>query len=171
MNLALCDDETAQLAQTEALLQRYQAQRPQMDWTVATFSSPSALLEHICVRGTFDIYLLDVIMPGENGIELGLQIRKLDHGGRIVYLTASPDFAVDSYQAKASGYLLKPVEEARLFPLLDDLAESWQRERQSFITLKTRDGIQRLPIHTIVYGELVRRCVHYHLADLSLIHI
>lgn len=165
MRLALCDDEKSQLAQTEALLQRYQAQRLQTDWTVTTFSSSSALLEHICVRGTFDLYLLDVIMPGENGIELGLQIRKLDQGGRIVYLTASPDFAVDSYQAKASGYLLKPVEQARLFPLLDDLTESWQRERQSFITIKTRDGIQRLPIHTIVYGELVKRCVHYHLAD------
>ena len=67
------------------------------------------------MRGTFDIYLLDVIMPGQNGIELGLSIREFDQGGRIIYLTASSDFAVDSYRAKASDYLLKPLDKSRLF--------------------------------------------------------
>lgn len=133
------------------------------------FASGITLLDHLRTKGTFDVYLLDVIMPGENGIELGLEIRELDQGGRIVYLTASPDFAVDSYQAKASDYLLKPLERDRLFRTLDRLVLDLERERRSYATIKTRDGFRRISLRSIVYGELAGRCVHYHLADGSVV--
>jgi len=165
MDLALCDDEQAQLAQAQEFLREYREQHPEIDLTVCAFTSGSALLEHLRVKGTFDIYLLDIIMPGENGIELGMNIRKLDQGGHIIYLTASPDYAVDSYRARATGYLLKPLGKRQLFSLLDDLTEQWLRRRQSFVTIKTRNGLQRVPLYTVVYGELVDRCVRYHLSD------
>lgn len=158
-----------QLAQAEAFLREYRSLRPDLELNVTAFSSGAALLEHLRVKGTFDIYLLDVIMPGQNGIELGLSIREFDQGGRIVYLTTSPDFAVDSYRAKASDYLLKPLEQARLFQALDDITESMTRENQVFVTIKARDGLRRLPLHSIVYGELVGRCVQYNLSDGSMI--
>lgn len=136
---------------------------------MASFSSSAALLEHLRFKGAFDIYLLDIIMPGRNGIELGLSIREFDQGGRIIYLTTSPDFAVDSYRAKASDYLLKPLDKSRLFPALDDIMESIMRERQAFVTLKAKEGLRRLPLHSVIYGELVGRCVQYHLSDGSVI--
>lgn len=151
--------------QIEALLREYRALRPGMELTVAAFRSGADLLEHLYTRGAFDVYLLDVIMPVENGIELGLGIREADRGGHIVYLTASPDFAVDSYRAKASDYLLKPPDRSRLFQALDDVAGRLAQERRAFVTIKTRDGLRRLPLRSIVYGELVRRCVRYNLSD------
>ena len=128
-----------------------------------------ALLEHLRVRGTFDIYLLDVIMPGQNGIELGLSIREFDQGGRIIYLTASSDFAVDSYRAKASDYLLKPLDKSRLFQSLDNIIKSLELEPHACVMIKTREGLRRLPLHSIVYGELVGRCIQYHLSNGSVI--
>lgn len=100
---------------------------------------------------------------------MGLRIREFDLGGRIIYLTASPDFAVDSYRTKASDYLLKPLDKNRLFSTLDGIIEDIMRERQDFVTIKTREGLRRFPLHRIVYGELVSRCVHYHLSDGSVI--
>ncbi len=146
-------------------MRQYRAMHPDLGLAVSAFTSGGALLEHLRVKGNFDIYILDVIMPGENGIELGLDIRKLDQGGHIIYLTASPAFAVDSYRAKATDYLLKPLEKHRLFSLLDELAQQWLRRRQCFVTIKTREGLQRISLHTIVYGELADRCVRYHLSD------
>lgn len=147
----------------------YSALHAGAEFTVIAFSSGSALLEHLCIKGIFDIYLLDVIMPGQNGIELGLNIRRFDQGGHIIYLTASPDFAVDSYRTKASDYLLKPLNRDRLFQSLDGTLERLMRQRQAFITIKTRDGLRRLPLHSIVYGELIGRCVQYNLAGGSVI--
>lgn len=169
IKIALCDDERTQLAQTEAFLQEYRGLHPDLELTVAAFSSGADLLEHLRFKGTFDIYLLDVIMPGQNGIALGLSIREFDQGGCIIYLTSSPYFAVDSYRTRASDYLLKPLDKDRLFQALDDITERLTRERQAFISIKTRDGLRRLPLHCLVYGELVRRCVQYHLSDGSVI--
>lgn len=136
---------------------------------MTAFSSGTALLEHLRFKGTFDIYLLDIIMPEQNGIELGLSIREVDLGGRIIYLTTSPDFAVDSYRTKASDYLLKPLDKNHLFSTLDGIIEDIMRQCQDFVTIKTREGLRRFPLHCIVYGELANRCVQYHLSDGSVI--
>lgn len=169
IKIALCDDENEQLMFTESLLQEYRTLHPEMDLSVVSFSSGIALLEHLRVKNTFDLYLLDVIMPGIDGIELGLSIREFDQGGHIVYLTASPDFAVDSYRARASDYLLKPLGKNRLYQVLDKVLERLAQERCAFVTIKTQDGFRRLPLRSIVYGELVGRRIQYNLADGSAI--
>ena len=69
----------------------------------------------------FDIILLDVVMPLLNGIEAANELREKDKNVKIVFLTSSPEFAVASYTVKASNYLLKPVEPAKLFACLDEL--------------------------------------------------
>lgn len=163
--IAICDDEQNQLALTEALLREYHELHPELDLRVGTFTSGAALLEHLRVNGSFDIYLLDVLMPDSNGIDLGLKIRAVDQGGYILYLTTSPDYAIDSYLTKASQYLLKPVKKDLLFRALDEAIQNWQREHQTFVTIKTRKGLQRLSIREVVYGELVGHCVQYHLVD------
>lgn len=165
MRLALCDDEAQQLVQTEAFLAEYSAQRPDTPVTVTSFPSGTVLLEHLRSKGTFDLYLLDMLMPGENGIQLGMDIRALDEVGHIAYLTSSPDFAVDSYRVKAMDYLLKPLEKGRLFQVLDETAETLRRREQAYVTIKTREGLRRLSLVSVVYAELVGRCVHYHLSD------
>lgn len=169
VKLALCDDDRLQLDLLDALLEEYSRQRPQAELTVTAFSSAALLLEHLRAKGAFDIYLLDVIMPEENGIELGLHIREIDRAGHIVYLTASPDFAVDSYRARASDYLLKPVDKTRLFETMDGILERLTQEQGAFVAIKTRDGLRRLPLWSVIYGELVDRCVHYHLLDGSVL--
>ena len=169
IKIALCDGDAMQLAHMEALLQDYRLHRPGTDLTSASFSSAIALLEHLRLKNTFDLYFLDVIMPGADGIELGLNIREFDQGGHIVYLAFSPDFAVDSYRARASGYLIKPLEKNRLFQVLDEILERLARERCAFLTVKTQDGFRRLPLRSIVYGELAGRRIQYHLTDGSVV--
>ena len=165
ISIAICDDESVQLAQTEALLREYRSLHPDIELSAASFSSSAALLEHLRVKGAFDIYLLDVIMPGQDGIELGLSIREADQGGHIVYLTTSPDFALDSYRVRASDYLLKPLDKDRLFQSLDGIIRNLENTRQIFVTVKTRKGLRRIPLHYVVYCELVGRCVQYYLSD------
>lgn len=168
LQIALCDDEPAQLELTKALLKEYRHTRPELDLRTTTFAA-AALLEHLRVNGNFDLYFLDILMPGMNGIELGVKIRMIDSGGRILYLTTSTDYAIDSYRAKASGYLLKPVRKECLFPILDEAVENWLGSNQAYVTIKTRDGLQRCPIRAVVFSELVGRCVHYHLVDGSML--
>ena len=169
INISICDDETVQLAQTEAFLREYSARHPDTELTTAVFSSGAALLEHLRVKGAFDIYLLDVIMPDKNGIELGMNIREADGDGHIIYLTTSPDFALDSYRVKAADYLLKPLDKEQLFRSLDGAVNNLEKKRRTFAAIKTKEGLRRVPIRCIVYGELAGSRIQYHLSDGSVI--
>ena len=53
------------------------------------------------------------------GMETAKRIRRADHGCRIIFITTSPEFAVESYRYRAHHYLLKPVGAQQLFEILD----------------------------------------------------
>lgn len=165
LTIALCDDEAGQRREMLQLLAEYRALHPDAELRETAFSSPSALLEQVRRTGGFDLYLLDVIMPGQNGIALGMEVRKLDSGAVMIYLTVSPDYAVDSYRARAFYYLLKPVEREHFFSVLDEAIEKIRSERSASISVKTKNGLRLLPVRSIQYGELVRRCASYVLPD------
>ena len=56
-----------------------------------------------------DIVLLDIRMPGLNGIETAHHLNTLDHPPAIVFTTAYDEYAVEAFEARAIGYVLKPV--------------------------------------------------------------
>ena len=115
LKLALCDDDPQQCAAVGALLQEYAALRPALAAKLSIFSSSWELLADEEEGACFDLYVLDVVMPEVSGIELGVKLRELGRSGAIIYLTISPEYAVDSYAAQAFYYLMKPVEPERLW--------------------------------------------------------
>lgn len=165
IQIALCDDDRVHIGEVEALLHEYFEEYPDITIKIKSFSRGPHLLEYIRTHDVFDLYLLDIIMPQENGIDLGRKIRGIDKGGTIFYLTSSIDFAVDAFPVKVSRYLLKPIEKACFFQALDAWVEEWLGNYKKFFTIKTRFGIQRITVRNLVYGELIGHCIHYHLSD------
>lgn len=157
LRIAICDDEEDELAATRAAMEEYLAERG-LSADVETFADGKSLL--FAMSEPFDLYLLDVVMPEQNGVELGKELRKTDTSGIIVYLTTSPDFAIESYDAQAFHYLLKPVKRERLFEVLDRAVAALRR-RDEGAYVKTRDGTVRLLLDDIYYAELHDRAVRY----------
>lgn len=115
----------------------------------------------------YDIYLLDVVMPGLNGIELAKEIRSSDKAADIIFLTSSPEFAVESYTVKASNYLVKPVSRDRLVEALDDIMRTRTEDRDSCLVLKSSVGVHKVHISEIIYIEALNRKVVYYLRNNS----
>ncbi len=61
-----------------------------------------------------DIVLLDIRMPGMNGIEAARLLNTLDHPPAVVFTTAYDEYAIEAFEARAIGYVLKPVRRSRL---------------------------------------------------------
>lgn len=118
IQIGLCDDDLAILSQLQVLLGRYQVER-NAEITSAAFQSPLELLAEIEKGMRFDILLLDVLMPGENGIDAAREIRRYDNNVKIIFLTSSSEFAVESYTVGAYFYQLKPIWEENFFRLMD----------------------------------------------------
>jgi len=151
--IAVCDDNEIQLAIVKEFLQVYQENNPALDLQIQYYMDSVALLDDIAKSGNFDVYILDVVMPLVTGIELGDQIRSLDKQAALIYITGSGDFAVDAFRVRASGYLLKPVEMEKLYVELDIALAQVKKNSDKWFQIRTKEGVMRLPIESIQYGE------------------
>ena len=164
LHIALCDDEAEQLQITRQMLEDFLSEY-RLAARVREFASGPEMLNAVAENGPFDLYILDIVMPEMSGIYLGLELRKTDHDGVILYLTTSPDFALESYQARAFFYLLKPVTQETLFPILNEAVCTLNKRQEDGIQVKTHDGIMRILFDSILYAELKNRSARYYLRD------
>ena len=70
-----------------------------------------------------EIALLDIRMPGMDGIEAAHHLNALDNPPAIVFTTAYDEYAIDAFEARAIGYVLKPVRRGRLASSLEHAAK------------------------------------------------
>lgn len=140
IQIAFCDDDQTVLDQLSALLEKYRAQRcVQIQCTA--FHSPLDLLAEIEKGTRYDILFLDVIMPAENGITAAKEIRQHDNVVKIIFLTSSAEFAVESYVVGAYFYQLKPIWEDSFFRLTDSVIAECRRADQRSLILRCKTGI------------------------------
>ena len=100
----------------------------------------------------FDIIFLDIIMDGMDGMEVAKQIRKVDEKCRIVFITVSMEFAVDSYEVNASWYIVKPYTYQKFSKALKHCGISILEQKQHIII-----GEQPIYVHSIAYTEYRER--------------
>lgn len=169
IRIALCDDETEYHETTRKLLTEYRQSSPLFSFALSHFFSGGELLDYIERNGAFDLYILDVIMPGLSGIQLGAALRQQNDNGLIIYLTSSPDFAVESYNTDALHYLLKPVGSEQFFLCMDKAVSRLKHALTETISVKTPGSVRIVPIHNILYAERINRCIRYYLEDGTMI--
>ena len=163
MKIAICDDDKNELFHILSLLADYQIQK-NTDFSYKPFESSMELATN-AAEERYDIYLLDVVMPGLNGMELAKEIRSYDKAADIIFLTTSPEFAVESYTVKASNYLIKPIQKDRLFDALDDIMKTRIEDQASSLVLKSSVGVHKVRISEIIYVEALNRKVIYYLKN------
>ena len=164
IKLALCDDEISILNELRILLDQYRVERNQEIDYIA-FRSPLDLLAEI-ERGTrFDILFLDVLMPGETGIDAATEIRNYDDNVKIIFLTSSSEFAVQSYTVGAYFYQLKPIWRESFFRLMDSAISACEKEQTKSLILWCKNGITRIELRNLEYCEVIHRTLFIHLAS------
>lgn len=99
-----------------------------------------------------DVVLLDVEMPGLDGIELARELRRLDPRPAVIFVTAFEQYAVDAFELAAVDYLVKPIRAARLEHALE---RARSRPVGPGITLRTRLGDRVLSIPVVDIRALV----------------
>ncbi|MDD2483605.1 MAG: LytTR family DNA-binding domain-containing protein [Eubacteriales bacterium] len=162
MKIAVCDDDNRDLLQIVSLLEAYRHDR-KADFSYVSFQNATELLTSMGGRN-YDLLLLDVLMPGINGIQAAREIREHNSRTEIIFLTSSPEFAVESYSVRAHYYLLKPASEEKLFPILDKLTADLKRPEDA-LHIKTQTSVFTLPYAKIEYIEVSAKKLYFYLTD------
>ena len=169
MRIAICDDEERELTHLSELITKYQEERGAFvhgrKLVLTVFDSPVELLSEIENGVRFDVLFLDVMMPGENGIHVAEEIRKYDNNMKIIFLTSSAEFAVQSYTVGAYFYQIKPVGEESFFTLLDAVLEDCEREQAVSLIIRSKNGIARIDLNKLEYCEVIGRTLLFHLEN------
>lgn len=162
MYIAVCDDQAEELETLMGLLELWQNER-RSPLRFKAFRSAAQLLDCAEKEG-FTLYLLDVMMPGTDGLSLAREIRGFDDSADIVFLTSSPGFACESYRVRALDYLLKPIRAEVLFPILDRLFLREQNPREA-LTVKCGPTLVRIPFSQLSYVEVNGKHLYFNLTD------
>ena len=104
-------------------------------------------------------------MPGENGIETAKEIRQYDNNIKIIFLTSSPEFAVQSYTVGAYFYQLKPIWEEGFFRLMDSVLAECTKTQENSLILRSKEGITRIDLEKLEYCEVIGRTLFFHLEN------
>lgn len=163
LQIAVCDDNIDELSNMVHLINQYRTSK-NLDCEYAIFQNGFDLVSVLEKGKRFDIYCLDIIMPGFMGIDVAKEIRAFDKTAPILFLTSSPEFALESYSVKAINYVLKPISKEKLFFTFDDILEQLKVEKNDdAVIIKSNEGIQKILISNLVFAEVIGRNVLYHL--------
>jgi len=152
MRIALVDDDVKFLAQTARLLEIMLEHRG-MRAEIMQFASVEKLLARLSVGEPFDMYLLDVVMPGIDGIGLGRRIRRNQPDVPIIFLTTSKDFALESYSVHAVDYIVKPFGHEAFARAIEFALKNLATVRPVLLGLRVQEGIVNIRVQNIVYAE------------------
>lgn len=162
LKTAFCDDDSAALHEIRILLDQYRAERNH-EIECAFFQSPLELLAEIEHGARYDILFLDVMMPGESGIRAAAEVRRYDSCVKIIFLSSSSEYAVQSYTVGAFFYQLKPIWRESFFRLMDSAIADCEKEQENSLILQCKSGVTRIELRQLEYCEVVHRTLFFHL--------
>ncbi len=162
MKIAICDDDSGELDRISSFIDTYRQER-KAPITYKSFLSATELISNVS-GGAYSILLMDILMPGIDGMQAAHEIRGFDAGVKIVFLTSSPEFAVESYAVKAYDYILKPVLKDKLFSVLDAVIAEGKTPVEG-LAVKTQSGMTRILFSRLAFVEIMNKKLYFHLAD------
>jgi two-component system response regulator AlgR len=178
LRVLVVDDEALARSRLVTLLADCRVPAPQ----VLAQASQAVQAMHYLQHQTFDVVLLDIHMPGTDGLQLAQVMRTLIQPPALVFVTAHTEHAVQAFELEAVDYLTKPVRLERLQQALNK-AERYLQTRgmaqnpvpgQDVIVIQDRNRTERLPLSEVVYfkAELkyitVRTATRHYILDGSL---
>lgn len=176
LKVLLVDDEALARARLRTLL----AECTEPAAVPAGEAANAAQAMELLLRQPFDAVLLDIHMPGADGLGLARALRDMPRAPAVIFVTAHAEHAVAAFELEAADYLTKPVRRERLQAALQKVERaaaargSAPAAAPESLLIHDRGRTERVPLDEVLYfkAELkyvtVRTSARSYILDASL---
>ena len=152
LKIAICDDEKEFRDAAERMLKLYMEDKG-VSYQVDTFGVPSDLVDATEKGTIYDIYLLDIYMPGITGMSIATELRSRSVKSPVIFLTSSTDHALEAFGVDATHYLLKPYTKDSFYVGMDKAMQSIASHKNDSVILKVDNDYRSILVSKLIYCE------------------
>ena len=157
LHIVICDDHPEELEKIRRAAEEYFRNKSGYPVTFYSFTNSMNLLDHLEQGGDCDIALLDICMPGVDGIDVAKQLQKRYDRAEVVFLTTSREFAVDAFALGAAHYLIKPFTQVQMDEALERALRSFGPGEHKKMVMQGDGGVlTTIEVDNIMYVENYR---------------
>ena len=113
-------------------------------------------------NGDYDIILMDIEMPGTNGMDAAEQIRKRDAQVVIMFITNMAHYAIKGYEVGALDFVLKPIQYLNFANKMDRAMQLVENRGRKPVMIQTGTGVKKIDSRDIFYVEIQNHVLRYH---------
>lgn len=161
-HIAIVEDEAEFSAQLQEYIKQYQKEND-VPVKVSVFSDGAEILENY--EPLYDIILLDIEMPKVNGMDAAAQIRQMDAGVVLMFITNMAAYAIHGYEVGALDFVMKPINYYTFSMKFTRAIKRVRQKEERQILLSLPDGVKKIGIQQIYYVEVQNRMLHYYTTE------
>lgn len=161
-HIAVVEDENECSKQIQTFLAQYREENS-VRFKVSVFADGVQLLDGY--EPVYDMILMDIDMPGINGMDAAEKIRQTDQDVVIVFITNIASFAIRGYEVGALDYIVKPLSYYNFSMRLTRALKRSKARVPHEMILTLPDGVKKLEVGQIYYVEVQNRMLHYYTTE------
>ena len=156
MRVMIVDDERPALTRLSGMLEG------NPDYQVCCEASNGLEAVRLAEEYKPDIILLDIRMPGMDGLEAARHLAEMEQPPAVIFTTAYGEHALEAFETHAVAYLLKPIRKEKLLEALSvaakpnkaqlsQIATETQKDKRTHICARVRGNLELIPLIDIYY--------------------
>lgn len=158
IKIALCDDDSPFVSKITGLIQSL-LQNSTDSPVITTYINPTALMDAISDGERYDVYILDVEMPEQNGLEVAKHIRQFQPNAALLFLSSHLNYATEGYKVQALRYVPKLDLENALPEALEQALATLEKTDTRSIMVQHYQNYTRILYKDILYVQKMQRSI------------
>ena len=161
-NIAIVEDNDNAAKVISSHIEKY-IEENQIQLNIIRFNNADEFLAHY--QSIYSVVLMDIQMPGTDGMSAAFKLREIDKTVSIIFITTMVQFAQKGYEVNAISFMVKPVNYYDFSLKFKKALDISVMNENRNITLNTKNGICRISTDKIIYVEIIKHRLFYHLVD------